>query len=105
MFTTQSGQQYTLEYDRKSAQAVGRDIHSAQGDVIAISEAIFLNAFTVNHNNVSKPKRREIFSELNDKESLIELLTNFYTIVVNETFDNKEAKTSWEVSEKARNFP
>lgn len=97
--STSSGETYTLEYDTKSARQVGRDIEAASGDQLAYIDALVHNAFVKNHNNVSKKVRDEVYADLPEKEEFLALLGHFYQAVLAEKLEDKDAKSSWEVSE------
>ena len=96
---TVDGKDYTLEFDTKSAQTVGRDIAKAEGEPIAMLEAIVYGAFIKHHSNLSKSARWKLYEDLQNKEEFFEILNKFYEDVVGAKLDDKDAKTSWEISE------
>lgn len=93
------GEDFVLEFDKASAQSTGRDLSKADGEPIAVSEAMITGAFIKHHKNISKAKRLAIVDTIEDKAGFIEMLATLYAGVIEGTMENENAKTSWEVSE------
>ena len=97
--------EYTLEYTRDSVATMetdyGLSILKMTDSVVNNMTAIIYGAFIANHPKVSKDEIDEIYSEITNKQELMEALSEMLAETVNSLFGEpkKSAKNiKWEKS-------
>jgi len=99
------GQEYILEFTRKSIEMMERQGFVA-GDIVekpmTTLPALFAGAFLAHHRYVKKELIDEIFSKMTDKEELIRKLAEMYNepimALMDEPNPNDEGNVKWEAS-------
>lgn len=99
------GQEYILEFTRKSIEMMERQGFVASDIVekpMTTLPALFAGAFLAHHRNVKKELIDEIFSKMTDKEELIRKLAEMYNepimALMDEPNPNDEGNVKWEAS-------
>lgn len=99
------GQEYILEFTRKSIEMMERQGFVASDIVekpMTTLPALFAGAFLAHHRNVKKELIDEIFSKMTDKEELIRKLAEMYNepimALMDEPDPNDEGNVKWEAS-------
>lgn len=99
------GQEYILEFTRKSIEMMERQGFVASDIVekpMTTLPALFAGAFLAHHRNVKKELIDEIFSKMTNKEELIRKLAEMYNepimALMDEPDSNDEGNVKWEAS-------
>jgi len=99
------GQEYILEFTRKSIEMMERQGFVASDIVekpMTTLPALFAGAFLAHHRNVKKELIDEIFSKMTNKEELIRKLAEMYNepimALMDEPDPNDEGNVKWEAS-------
>ena len=99
------GQEYILEFTRKSIETMERQGFVASDIVekpMTTLPALFAGAFLAHHRNVKKELIDEIFSKMTNKEELIRKLAEMYNepimALMDEPDSNDEGNVKWEAS-------
>jgi len=99
------GQEYILEFTRKSIEMMERQGFVASDIVekpMTTLPALFAGAFLAHHRNVKKELIDEIFSKMTNKEELIRKLAEMYNepimALMDEPGPNDEGNVKWEAS-------
>lgn len=99
------GQEYILEFTRKSIEIMERQGFVASDIVdkpMTTLPALFAGAFLAHHRNVKKELIDEIFSKMTNKEELIRKLAEMYNepimALMDEPDPNDEGNVKWEAS-------
>lgn len=99
------GQEYILEFTRKSIEMMERQGFVASDIVekpMTTLPALFAGAFLAHHRNVKKELIDEIFSKMTNKEELIRKLAEMYNepimALMDEPDPNDKGNVKWEAS-------
>lgn len=98
------GKEYTLEFNRKSIQAMERSgfIFSEIGDKIATTlPVLFEGAFYVHHRFLDKRVINEMYDRITNKEEFLLRLTEMYKeplVALMEEPEESEGNIEWEAS-------
>ena len=99
------GQEYILEFTRKSIETMERQGFVASDIVekpMTTLPALFAGAFLAHHRNMKKELIDEIFSKMTNKEELIRKLAEMYNepimALMDEPGPNDEGNVKWEAS-------
>lgn len=87
------GQQYTLEYTRKSVESMesqGFILRSVDDIPITIIPALFAGSFLAHHRFIKQPLIEEIYKKMPDKVELIRLLAEMYMEPIVALFEDPE---------------
>lgn len=97
------GYPYTLEYTRRTAQALqeaGFDDSKIETQPLIMIPMLFKYSFMAHHRNMREEKIDEIYKKLGDKSGLIKQLGTMYYEAVSTLTDEPEdsGKVEWTVS-------
>jgi len=98
------GKQYTLEFTRKSIEIMERqgfNINDIIEKPMTTLPALFAGAFLANHKWVKKDVIDEIYSRMENKQDLLQKLTEMYNEPIEALFEEpkeSEGNVSWEAS-------
>ena len=100
---TREGYDYTLEYTRKSAQAIqerGFDDKELETKSLVMIPLLVKGAFMAHHRNMSEDKIWEIYKSIGNKVDFVtELLKMYYETVATLTDEPEDSgKVEWTVS-------
>ncbi len=101
---THNGEQYTLEYTRKTIEAMERggfSISNVQTKPMSTLPALFAGAFLAHHRNVMQNKIDKIFAAQKNKEQLVEKLAEMYNEPIVSLLDDpeeNEGNAEWETN-------
>lgn len=98
------GKDYTLEYTRKSIEIMERqgfNVNDISEKPMTTLPALFAGAFLAHHKWVKKDVIDEIYSRMENKQDLLQKLTEMYNEPIEALFEEpkeSEGNVSWEAS-------
>lgn len=98
------GKEYTLEYTRKSIEIMERqgfNVNDISEKPMTTLPALFAGAFLAHHKWVKKDVIDEIYNRLENKQDLLQKLTEMYNEPIEALFEEpkeSEGNVSWEAS-------
>jgi hypothetical protein len=98
------GKDYTLEYTRKSIEIMERqgfNVNDISEKPMTTLPALFAGAFLAHHKWVKKDVIDEIYNRLENKQDLLQKLTEMYNEPIEALFEEpkeSEGNVSWEAS-------
>ena len=102
---TYNGKPYTLEFTRKTIRQMedaGFNIQTINEKPMTMLPDFFAGAFRVNHRNVSRDLIDEIYSNMPQKDKLIEKLVEMYneplSALMDEPDEDSAKKVDWTAS-------
>ena len=104
IFFVYDGKEYTLEYTRKSIEIMERqgfNVNDIIEKPMTTLPALFAGAFLANHKWVKKDVIDEIYSRMENKQDLLQKLTEMYNEPIEALFEEpkeSEGNVSWEAS-------
>mgnify|MGYP001284763793 CR=1 FL=1 len=104
IFFVHDGKEYTLEYTRKSIEIMERqgfNVNDISEKPMTTLPALFAGAFLANHKWVKKDVIDEIYSRMENKQDLLQKLTEMYNEPIEALFEEpkeSEGNVSWEAS-------
>lgn len=104
IFFVYDGKEYTLEYTRKSIEIMERqgfNVNDISEKPMTTLPALFAGAFLANHKWVKKDVIDEIYSRMENKQDLLQKLTEMYNEPIEALFEEpkeSEGNVSWEAS-------
>lgn len=105
MTLTYGGQEYTLEYTRKSIEkmeAQGFKIGEVSNKPVTLFPLLFAGSFLAHHRWVKQDLIDEIFEEIPNKEQFMDKLIEMYAEPIEALFDepqgDSEKNAQWEVN-------
>lgn len=97
-----NGTEYTLEFNRKSIETLekrGFRVADIQNKPVCTLPAFFAGAFLAHHKFVKQEVIDEIFSNLKNKDDLLEKLAEMYSepllTLMDEPDENSEGNAEW----------
>lgn len=98
------GKEYTLEYTRKSIEIMERqgfNVNDISEKPMTTLPALFAGAFLTHHKWVKKDVIDEIYNRMENKQDLLQKLTEMYNEPIEALFEEpkeSEGNVSWEAS-------
>lgn len=98
------GKDYTLEYTRKSIEIMERqgfNVNDISEKPMTTLPALFAGAFLAHHKWVKKDVIDEIYNRMENKQDLLQKLTEMYNEPIEALFEEpkeSEGNVSWEAS-------
>ncbi len=98
------GKEYTLEYTRKSIEIMERqgfNVNDISEKPMTTLPALFAGAFLAHHKWVKKDVIDEIYNRMENKQDLLQKLTEMYNEPIEALFEEpkeSEGNVSWEAS-------
>lgn len=89
-----SGKAYTLEFNRKSVEAMERQgfvVSEITNKPMTVLPALFRGAFMMHHPSVRRDAIDALFAKISDKSGLIEKLAEMYNEPILALIENDEA--------------
>jgi hypothetical protein len=95
---------YTLEYNRMSIKMIeneGFELEEFGKKPMSMIELVFKGAFYKNHRSISQNTLNEIYKNCEDKDNLLnvitQMITECYTSLMDSPEKGKEGNATWEV--------
>ena len=102
---TYDGKEYRLEFTRRTIRQMedkGFNIQAINEKPMTLLPDFFAGAFLANHRNVKRDMIDEIYSNMPNKDKLIEKLVEMYneplSALMEEPEENSAKKVNWEAS-------